>query len=34
MALPGTVGLEHRLGGLEKQDGSGNVSYDPTTTST
>lgn len=28
-ALPGTVGLEHRLGGLEKQDGSGNVSYDP-----
>lgn len=28
-ALPGTAGLEHRLGGLEKQDGSGNVSYDP-----
>jgi 2-oxoglutarate ferredoxin oxidoreductase subunit alpha len=28
-ALPGTPGLEHRLGGLEKQDGSGNVSYDP-----
>ena len=27
--LPGTPGLEHRLGGLEKQDGSGNVSYDP-----
>jgi 2-oxoglutarate ferredoxin oxidoreductase subunit alpha len=28
-ALPGTPGLMHRLGGLEKQDGSGNVSYDP-----
>jgi 2-oxoglutarate/2-oxoacid ferredoxin oxidoreductase subunit alpha len=28
-ALPGTEGLEHRLGGLEKQDGTGNVSYDP-----
>jgi 2-oxoglutarate ferredoxin oxidoreductase subunit alpha len=28
-ALPGTVGLEHRIGGLEKQDVSGNVSYDP-----
>ncbi len=28
-AIPGTAGLEHRLGGLEKQDGSGNVSYDP-----
>ncbi len=27
-AIPGTPGLEHRLGGLEKQDGSGNVSYD------
>ena len=27
-ALPGTPGLEHRIGGLEKQDGSGNVSYD------
>jgi 2-oxoglutarate ferredoxin oxidoreductase subunit alpha len=27
--LPGTKGLEHRLGGLGKQDGSGNVSYDP-----
>jgi 2-oxoglutarate ferredoxin oxidoreductase subunit alpha len=26
---PGTRGLEHRLGGLEKQDGTGNVSYDP-----
>jgi len=29
-ALPGTPGLEHRIGGLEKEDGSGNVSYDPT----
>jgi 2-oxoglutarate ferredoxin oxidoreductase subunit alpha len=28
-AVPGTPGLEHRLGGLEKQDVSGNVSYDP-----
>ena len=28
-ALPGTAGLEHRIGGLEKQDGTGNVSYDP-----
>ncbi len=28
-AIPGTPGLEHRLGGLEKQDGSGNVCYDP-----
>ncbi len=28
-ALPGTPGLEHRIGGLEKQDGSGNVSYIP-----
>ena len=26
---PGTPGLEHRLGGLEKQDRTGNVSYDP-----
>ena len=26
---PGTPGLEHRLGGLEKEDGSGNVSYSP-----
>lgn len=26
---PGTPGLEHRLGGLEKQDQTGNVSYDP-----
>lgn len=28
-ALPGTPGLEHRLGGLEKQDVTGTVSYDP-----
>lgn len=28
-ALPGTKGLEHRVGGLEKDDGSGDVSYDP-----
>jgi 2-oxoglutarate ferredoxin oxidoreductase subunit alpha len=28
-AAPGTPGLEHRLGGLEKEDGTGNVSYDP-----
>jgi 2-oxoglutarate ferredoxin oxidoreductase subunit alpha len=28
-ALPGTKGLEHRIGGLEKQDITGNVSYEP-----
>lgn len=28
-AIPGTPGLEHRIGGIEKQDGTGNVSYDP-----
>jgi len=28
-ALPGTKGLTHRLGGLEKEDVTGNVSYDP-----
>jgi 2-oxoglutarate ferredoxin oxidoreductase subunit alpha len=28
-ATPGTPGLEHRIGGLEKQDRTGNVSYDP-----
>jgi 2-oxoglutarate ferredoxin oxidoreductase subunit alpha len=28
-AVPGTPGLEHRIGGLEKEDGTGNVSYDP-----
>jgi 2-oxoglutarate/2-oxoacid ferredoxin oxidoreductase subunit alpha len=27
--IPGAVGLEHRIGGLEKQDITGNVSYDP-----
>jgi 2-oxoglutarate ferredoxin oxidoreductase subunit alpha len=27
-AKPGTPGLEHRVGGLEKQDGTGNISYD------
>jgi len=27
-AVPGTPGLEHRIGGLEKEDGTGNVSYD------
>ncbi|MBN1587548.1 MAG: 2-oxoacid:acceptor oxidoreductase subunit alpha [Candidatus Omnitrophica bacterium] len=27
--LPGTPGLEHRIGGLEKEDVTGNVSYDP-----
>jgi 2-oxoglutarate ferredoxin oxidoreductase subunit alpha len=28
-AIPGTPGLEHRVGGLEKADGSGAISYDP-----
>jgi 2-oxoglutarate ferredoxin oxidoreductase subunit alpha len=28
-AVPGTAGLEHRIGGLEKADITGNVSYDP-----
>ena len=28
-AVPGTEGLEHRIGGLEKEDVTGNVSYDP-----
>jgi 2-oxoglutarate/2-oxoacid ferredoxin oxidoreductase subunit alpha len=28
-AIPGTPGLEHRIGGLEKEDTTGNVSYDP-----
>ncbi len=28
-ALPGTPGLEHRIGGIEKADGSGTISYDP-----
>jgi 2-oxoglutarate/2-oxoacid ferredoxin oxidoreductase subunit alpha len=29
LALPGTPGLMHRIGGIEKEDGSGNISYDP-----
>jgi 2-oxoglutarate ferredoxin oxidoreductase subunit alpha len=29
-AIPGTPGLQHRIGGLEKQDGSGNISYEAT----
>ena len=28
-AVPGTPGLEHRLGGIEKADKTGNISYDP-----
>jgi 2-oxoglutarate ferredoxin oxidoreductase subunit alpha len=28
-AIPGTAGLEHRIGGIEKQNITGNVSYDP-----
>jgi len=28
-AIPGTKGMEHRIGGLEKEDVTGNVSYDP-----
>jgi 2-oxoglutarate ferredoxin oxidoreductase subunit alpha len=28
-AIPGTPGLEHRIGGLEKEDGKGDISYDP-----
>jgi len=28
-AIPGTPGLMHRIGGIEKEDGSGNISYDP-----
>ena len=27
-AVPGTAGFEHRIGGIEKQDGTGNISYD------
>jgi 2-oxoglutarate ferredoxin oxidoreductase subunit alpha len=27
-AVPGTAGLQHRIGGLEKADGTGNISYD------
>jgi len=29
IAVPGTAGLEHRIGGIEKADGTGNISYDP-----
>jgi 2-oxoglutarate/2-oxoacid ferredoxin oxidoreductase subunit alpha len=29
-AVPGTPGLRHRIGGLEKEDVTGNISYDPT----
>ncbi len=28
-AIPGTAGLEHRIGGLEKEDVTGNISYEP-----
>ncbi|MEV6183221.1 2-oxoacid:acceptor oxidoreductase subunit alpha [Streptomyces sp. NPDC052015] len=28
-AVPGTPGLEHRIGGIEKEDGTGDISYDP-----
>src|SRR5881392_363056 len=28
-AVPGTPGLEHRIGGIEKADPTGNISYDP-----
>ncbi|MFA6457388.1 MAG: 2-oxoacid:acceptor oxidoreductase subunit alpha [Bacteroidota bacterium] len=28
-AIPGTPGLEHRIGGLEKQDKTGNINYEP-----
>ncbi len=28
-AIPGTEGLRHRIGGLEKEDGTGDISYDP-----
>ena len=28
-AIPGTPGFEHRIGGLEKEDGTGHISYDP-----
>jgi 2-oxoglutarate ferredoxin oxidoreductase subunit alpha len=29
LALPGTPGLMHRIGGIEKEDGSGNINYEP-----
>ncbi|CAB4846340.1 MAG: 2-oxoacid:acceptor oxidoreductase subunit alpha [Actinobacteria bacterium] len=28
-AIPGTPGLQHRVGGIEKEDGTGNISYSP-----
>ncbi len=28
-AIPGTAGLEHRISGIERADGTGNISYDP-----
>jgi 2-oxoglutarate/2-oxoacid ferredoxin oxidoreductase subunit alpha len=28
-AIPGTMGLMHRVGGIEKEDGTGNISYEP-----
>ena len=28
-AIPGTLGPQHRVGGIEKEDGTGNISYDP-----
>src|SRR5690606_41397809 len=28
-AVPGTPGLQHRIGGIEKADGTGDISYDP-----
>jgi 2-oxoglutarate ferredoxin oxidoreductase subunit alpha len=28
-AIPGTAGMQHRIGGLEKADRTGNISYDP-----
>lgn len=28
-AIPGTAGLEHRIGGIEKQDVTGNINYEP-----
>src|SRR5207253_10446349 len=28
-AVPGTAGLQHRIGGLEKEEVTGNISYDP-----
>jgi len=28
-AIPGTPGLMHRIGGIEKEDGTGNISYEP-----